>query len=169
MSEADTLQHLQGTLPLFSIWWLLLIGTLLIVIEVLAGLGSFVVLWFGLATIVVGVLGLFMDFHSGEFQLIAVAVFGTVLLLAFRRPFIRWMQSREAPPPEHYEAGGMGELQQHEGRWSVYYRGTWWRLLNPLPEMHAGMPVRVVRLEGAGAWVEPVETAAGEPAQQSPK
>ncbi|SIN73132.1 Membrane protein implicated in regulation of membrane protease activity [Sulfurivirga caldicuralii] len=167
MSEADTLQQLHGYVPLFSIWWMLLIGTALIVIEVLAGLGSFVVLWFGIATIVVGFLGLFMDFRSGEFQLIAVAIFGTVLLLAFRRPLMRWMASREAPPPERYEAGGIGELQQHDGRWSVYYRGTWWRLQNRLPAMDDGMQVRVVHLHESGAMIEPLDEAAGE--DQAPK
>jgi len=169
MSETEALQQLQGYLPLFSIWWMLLMGTALIVIEVLAGLGSFVVLWFGIATIVVGFLGLFMDFRSGEFQLITVAVFGMALLLAFRRPLLRWLQGREAPPPERYEAGGVGELQLHEGRWSVYYRGTWWRLQNQLPDMHDGMQVRVVHVDESGAMIAPLEESAEAPGQQTPK
>ncbi|WP_294945863.1 NfeD family protein [Sulfurivirga sp.] len=157
---------MNAWLPVLSVWLMLVIGLGLIVLEVLLA-GTFVILWFGVAFILVGLAGLWIAFPAGEYQLIAVAVLGTLLLWALRKRAQAWFAGSEPPPAETYEAGDIGELQQHEGQWMVYYRGTWWRLAEPVPDPEPGQRVRVTALEGNRARVERLDQPNDSTAQSS--
>ena len=143
---------MENLLPTFSVWLLMLIGVALIVLEVLL-VPFFVLLWFGIAAIVVGLVHAVWPFPGGEYQLITIGIVGVVLLLVFRKRFMAGRPTRK-DDMETFRPGGIGKLRQYEGEWMVFYNGTWWKVMNVQPDFKDGSPVRVVRIDHNLAEVE---------------
>ncbi len=145
-------------------WWLwVFVGLALLALEILTP-GGFVVLFFGAAAIVVGMLagtGLAMPLWL-EFLLFSVLSVGTLLL--FRGPLLARMHPQVPAAPvdslvgetatclDDAPAGGLGKVE---------LRGTTWTARNDSDTALArGARARVVRVDGLTLWIR-AETPTG--------
>lgn len=109
-------------------WWLLVaIGVLLITAEIF--IGAFVVLWFGIGAVLVGLLTLFVpELHAGLQILFAVQA-GVVLLYFFRDHCVA--KDNGEKESLYTFTGGPGVLRAgDDGHLSVSARGTYWAIAN---------------------------------------
>ncbi|GEM_PF-1588770 len=141
-------------LPAFANWQLLSLGVILITLEVTL-LNFFILLWFGIAAILVGIWGFFIPFEHGEYQLLATAVMGTGLLLLFRNRLLEVNQKTPEMTLETFKAGEAGRLMQQDGTWMIEYQGSWWQVANPTDNLKAGETVRVTKVENNRVWIQP--------------
>ncbi|SFR52726.1 NfeD family protein [Thiomicrospira sp. ALE5] len=141
-----------GLLDLIPSWALIALGFALIGVEMLLGL--FMLMWFGIGLIVVGLLSFVVDFEYGEIQLIFAFAIGSVLLFALRNKVIAKRNAKEEISVT-YQTGGIGKLSLHNDTWMVFYHGTHWQVANPPAEWQEGQRVRVTKIELNQAWIEP--------------
>lgn len=141
-----------GLLELIPGWLLIAIGFALIGIEMLIGL--FMLMWFGIGLIIVGMLSFVVDFEQGEFQLIFAFAIGAVLLFALRKQVIAKRNAQEDISVT-YQTGDIGKLALHNDTWMVFYHGTHWQIANPEGQWHEGQRVRVTKIAMNQAWIEP--------------
>lgn len=136
-------------------WWV--VGLILIGLEVLAP--GTVFLWFGISAILVGTLALFVDL-SWQASLVIFLVLSFASLIAGRYMMSR--MSSEAGDPGLNRRGSryIGRrfvletpLQQGAGKLSI--DDTVWRISGP--DLPAGTPVTVERIDGARLVVAPAE------------
>lgn len=114
---------MEDILPIIPAWIMLAVGFALLSLELITG--TFIMLFFGLAFIVVGASGFFMTWFSGEVQLLVAMLLGGLLTFGLRRFFMRGT-SQEDMPLETMQAGEAGQIVGHGGRLSVVYKGTTW-------------------------------------------
>lgn len=143
-----------GLLELIPSWILIAAGLILIGIEILFGL--FVLFWFGLGLVFVGLVGLFVDFEHGEYQLIFAFAIGMVLLFALRKKIIA-PHNAEADQLDTYQTGEIGQLSLHNDQWVVFYHGTHWVVANPQADFKANQRVRVDEIKSNQAWVSSLD------------
>lgn len=145
-------------LPAFANWQLLTLGVILITLEVTL-LNFFILLWFGIAAILVGIWGFFIPFEHGEYQLLATAVMGTGLLLLFRNRFLAINQKAPEMPLETFKAGETGKLMQQNDTWMIEYQGSCWQVANPTDYLKEGETVQVTKVENNRVWIQPPEAS----------
>ncbi|GAB6035341.1 NfeD family protein [Galenea microaerophila] len=151
------MENASAILPAFANWQILTLGVILITLEVTL-LNFFILLWFGIAALIIGAIGFFYPFTHGEYQLLAIAILGTLLLLAFRKKLLE-SQRREQLPLETFEAGETGTVVQHKDEfkdpiWMIEYHGSWWRIANPSDHLKVGQIVKVKKVENNQVWIE---------------
>ncbi|HNV02149.1 MAG TPA: NfeD family protein [Vicinamibacterales bacterium] len=141
-------------------WWLwAVVGLALAAGEILTP-GSFFVIFFGLAGLVVAVLAAFGLAEALWLQILLFSIFSVASLLLFRNPLLRWMARHARPTPEIDTLVGEiavasaslapGEVGQAQ------LRGSAWNARNGSQSpIAAGGRCRVTRVEGLVIWLEP--------------
>lgn len=147
MSTALPLMTLPGWAP----WIWLAIGVALIAAE--AVVPGFVLLWFGVAALLLGGLSFIVDLSLGM-QLLLYAPLALAILLALRRPVRRWMEDRTAsasPTLNQRTQSLIGEAGQLEtaltaGHGRLHLGDTVWSVTGP--DLPAGTWVVVTGATG---------------------
>jgi len=146
---------MENILPIIPAWVMLTIGMALLGIELL--IGSFVVMFFGIAFILVGGAGFFIEWSSGEIQLLFAILLGGVLTFALRGLLMKGMD-KEDMPLETMLVGDLGEIVSHGGELRVMYKGTTWTFKSlDDHEPIAGEEVTVESLKNNVAYVKKVD------------
>ena len=114
---------MENILSVIPAWIMLTIGFALLGIELL--IGSFIVLFFGIAFIVIGVSGFIFNWPSGELQLLVTILLGGVLSFALRGLLTKGTDRADLPL-ETMQGGDIGQIVAHGGALSVMYKGTTW-------------------------------------------
>lgn len=114
---------MENILPVIPAWVMLTLGVLLLGAELLSA--TFVMLFFGIAFILVGLVGFFVNWPSGEVQLLLAMVLGGVLTFALRGFFMPGMEKQELPL-ETMQVGDTGIIVENDGHLRVDYKGTTW-------------------------------------------
>lgn len=140
-----------GLLELIPNWVLIALGLTLIGIEIFFGL--FILFWFGIGLVVIGLLGFFVDFGYGEYQLIFATAIGSVLLYALRNKVIS-AKNAQTEDLSTYQPGETGTLSRHNEQWMIYYHGTHWRVANPQNDWQEGQTVTVSAIKNNQAWID---------------
>jgi membrane protein implicated in regulation of membrane protease activity len=138
-------------LELIPNWILISVGLLFIGIEI--AFGVFILFWFGLGLITVGLLGFFVNFEQGEFQLIFAFAIGIVLLFGFRK---RIISKRNAEPETlyTYQTGDTGIVKHYQDQWMIDYHGTHWRIANPTDQLESGKAYPVKEIRNNQVWLD---------------
>ncbi|VAW47684.1 hypothetical protein MNBD_GAMMA04-640 [hydrothermal vent metagenome] len=118
------MEHLLTVIPA---WLMITIGLFLLVLELLTG--AFVVLFFGIAFVIVGVSGFFIEWTAGGFQVLTAMVLGGILTFSLRRLFIKSMNQEELPL-ETMQVGELGRIVEQGGELRLQYKGTTWSFKN---------------------------------------
>jgi len=143
---------MENVLPIIPAWIMLTIGMALLGIELL--IGSFVVMFFGIAFILVGGTGFFFEWSSGEVQLLFAVLLGGVLTFALRGLLMNGMD-KEDMPLETMQAGDLGQIVNHGGELRVMYKGTTWTFKSvDSKDVKAGDEVRVESLKNNIAYIK---------------
>lgn len=138
----------------FSPILLIAIGIGLIALEAL--LLYFVILWFGLALLIVGLASYFIPFENGLWQLGIAAILAFILLFSLRsKVFKRFMRTKGKEPRDDFlNESGEGIIK--EGK--VYYKATYWKIKSDAT-FEENERVRILSTEGASATVEKLPPA----------
>lgn len=138
-------------------WWMIGIGLVLMGAELF--LTVFVLLFFGLGFILIGLFS--FGWHtSGEMQILSAMLIGALLTFALRKFFLKTLRP-ENLTLETLETGDTGELIKHQGQLRVQYKGTSWALKMPYDAaLKAGDIVIVVELKNNQALVKPIMSPA---------
>ena len=143
-------------------WWAwILSGLALLGLELL--LGSFYLLFLGLAAIIVGLLAMFGA--SGPFWLewLLFIVFSAGLVLLLRKPLLGKFNLRSDPRDidslvgvaavavDTIPPGGIGKVDMRGTVWTAHNQGA--------AALAPGQRCRVERIEGLSLWVRPEGTA----------
>ncbi|MBN2815051.1 MAG: nodulation efficiency protein D [Campylobacterales bacterium] len=136
-------------LETFSAMLLIAMGIGLIALEAL--LFSFVVFWFGVATILVGFSSYFIEYNDGLWQLATIALIALLLLFTLRSKALeRFMKSQDHEHNDNFfNTSGEGEVRNGK----VYFKGTYWKIESQ-QLFSEGERVRVTSTEGSTAQVE---------------
>jgi len=118
---------MENILPIIPAWIMLTIGVGLLGSELI--IGTFVILFFGLAAILVGGLGFFIDWNAGEYQILAVFILGGVLTFTLRPFFMKGMGDKDLPL-ETMQVGESGKIVDNGGEQRLFYKGTTWAFKN---------------------------------------
>jgi inner membrane protein len=141
----------------FMPWWLwLLFGLVLAVLELLSP-GGFYLIFFGVAAILIGLLGAIGFGGPLWTQWLAFVLFSIVLVLAFRRPMLKMMQleggevdalvGQIATALEPIAPGAVGRAELRGATWSA-------RNLHTAP-LAQGQRCRVERVDGLMLFLVP--------------
>jgi membrane protein implicated in regulation of membrane protease activity len=105
---------------------LLAVGFLLIALEVF--IASFYVIWFGIASIVLGALSFIIQFPNGLWQLGLISILSIALLLLLKNKTIeKFLGSNNNKEDENFlNRPGTGEYING----MVFYKGTYWKIGN---------------------------------------
>ena len=142
---------MENILPIIPAWIMLTIGVVLLGIELLSV--TFVILFFGMAFIVVGFSGFAINWQAGEYQVLAVAVLGGIMTYALRGYFMKGM-SKEDLPLETMQVGEPGTIVDHGGEQRLLYKGTTWAFKNTGEDtVDTGDEVMVIELKNNVALV----------------
>ena len=145
-------------LPLMTWWHWLALGLILVLLE-LAASGGFYVIFFGVAALTIGALHLFNLAGPIWLQLLLFSVISVGSLLLFRNPLLRMLRldspgedvdsmvGETAIPAEDIAPGAVGKAE---------LRGTVWSARNSGPTLLArGQRCRVVRVDRLMIFIEP--------------
>jgi inner membrane protein len=137
---------------LFTWWQWLVLGLVLILLEMAAS-GGFYVIFFGIAALAIGALHLFNLAGPVWVQLLLFSLLSIGSLILFRNPMIRWLKLDQGSPDVDTLAGEIAvpieDIAAGEvGR--VELRGTIWQARNttgsPIPRGRRSVVRRVDRL-----------------------
>ncbi|MDA3807709.1 MAG: hypothetical protein PF440_07335 [Thiomicrorhabdus sp.] len=143
---------MENILPIIPAWIMLTLGVLLLAAELLSA--TFVMLFFGIAFILVGLIGFFVNWPSGEVQLLIAMVLGGILTYALRGFFIQSMPKKDLPL-ETMQVGDTGMIVENDGHLRVDYKGTTWGLKKAADfEIKAGDEVLVEALKNNVAYIQ---------------
>ncbi|MDQ7068296.1 MAG: nodulation efficiency protein D [Sulfurimonas sp.] len=109
-------------LSLISPTILVAIGIGLIALEMISF--SFILFWFGLASIIVGGLSLFPIYSDGLWQLASIAIIAMGLLFVLRAKFTKiFLKSKDKEHNDNFlNEKGIGIIKNGK----VYYKATYW-------------------------------------------
>ena len=143
----------------FGPWTWLTLGVALLAIEVLIS-GTFVLWWFGISAIVVGLMSLVVDL-PWQLELVAFALLTLLLALAWWRLGGRAKDSINRSFLNRRTEAFIGrvftlETPITDGRGTVRIDDTVWRVSGP--DCPTGSRVRVTRVDGPLLMVETIET-----------
>jgi inner membrane protein len=141
------------------LWWHWLVLGLLLVVAEMAASGGFYIIFFGIGAIVVGLLASFDLAGPIWMQLLLFSAISVASLLIFRRRLLKWLQVDPQAPPVDMIVGEVGVaaedlLPGKVGR--VELRGAAWSGRNITNATLArGARCRVIRVDGLTVDVEP--------------
>lgn len=141
------------------LWWHWLVLGLLLVVAEMAASGGFYIIFFGIGAIVVGLLASFDLAGPIWMQLLLFSAISVGSLLLFRRRLLKWLQVDPQAPPVDMIVGEVGVaaedlLPGKVGR--VELRGAAWSGRNITNATLArGARCRVIRVDGLTVDVEP--------------
>ncbi len=143
---------MENILPIIPAWGMLTLGVLLLGAELLSV--TFVMLFFGIAFILVGLVGFFVSWPSGEVQLLLAMVLGGILTFALRG-FLMQGMAKEDLPLETMQVGETGLIVENDGHLRVDYKGTTWGFKkNAEFDVQDGDEVLVVELKNNVAFIQ---------------
>ncbi len=145
---------MEQMISVIPLWIMITIGVLLMAAEMLTM--SFVLALFGLAFILTGISGQFIEFSSGETQLITAFVIGLILTLLLRKTLQERIYHSKELEMETLITGDEGEvITTGDGEFRVAYKGTTWGIENLEElELENGMKVLVQGLENNKAKIQ---------------
>lgn len=148
---------MEQLLPVIPMWVMIAIGIALMAIEMLTM--TFVLVLFGLAFIITGLSSLFLNFSSGETQLIATFFAGLILTLLLRKPLQNKIYTGKQLELETLKTGEEGEIiATTDNDFRVAYKGTTWAIANPEDyELKAGKKVQVIQLKDNKAVISEIK------------
>jgi inner membrane protein len=141
------------------LWWHWLVFGLLLVVAELAAAGGFYVIFFGIGAIVVGLLAMFGVGGSVPMQLLLFSGVSVGSLLLFRSRLLKWVQVDPQAPAVDQLVGEVGTASEDlapgmVGR--VELRGTSWSARNAAKvQLPRGARFKVVGVDGLMLFVEP--------------
>jgi inner membrane protein len=141
------------------LWWHWLVLGLLLVLAELAASGGFYIIFFGIAAIIVGLLASAGLGGPVWAQLLLFSVISVASLMIFRTRLLKWFQVDPQAPAVDTLVGEVAVatedlLPGSVGR--VEYRGAAWSARNNANVAVArGTRCRVIRVEGLMLYVEP--------------
>ena len=142
---------MEYLLTVIPAWLMITIGLFLLAAELLTG--AFVILFFGIAFVVIGVSGFFIEWNAGEFQLLSAMVLGGILTFSLRRLFLKSMNQEELSL-ETMQVGELGRIVEHGGELRLQYKGTTWLFKNTgKGDVFAGDDVMVESLKNNVAYI----------------
>lgn len=135
----------------FNAWWLIGFGLLLVGLELL--LTTFVLLFFGLGFVLVGLITFQLPL-SGEAQILAAIVIGALLTFLLRPWFLKSMQAEEVIL-ETLQTGDFGRIITGPDGFRIDYKGTTWAIQNARQfELVEGEEVEVLQLKNNQAIIQ---------------
>ncbi len=139
-------------IPAIPAWYLVGIGLVIIAIEVFF-INLFVIFWFGLATILIGLLELFIKFERGESQLLLIALIGSITLFLYLK---RYKPQRKTNHNiDNYSTGETGVITETENGLKVQYKGTLWDIAQPTSSfLKSGDCVTITALKDNKATIQ---------------
>lgn len=145
---------MEQMISVIPLWIMITIGVLLMATEMLTM--TFVLALFGLAFVLTGVAGLFIDFSSGEIQLITAFVIGLILTILLRKTLQERIYHAKELEMETLTTGEEGEIiATGDGDFRVAYKGTTWAIENLEElELENGMRVLVQALKNNKATIQ---------------
>jgi membrane protein implicated in regulation of membrane protease activity len=130
----------------------LTLGLLLLGLELLTG--TFVMLFFGIAFVLVGGSGFLVEWTSGEMQILSAMLLGGILTFALRR-FLMQGMGTENLPLETMQVGETGMIVENDGHLRLDYKGTTWGFKqNGEFTVKAGDEVVVEKLKNNVAYIQ---------------
>jgi len=141
------------------LWWHWLVLGLLLVVAEMAAAGGFYIIFFGVGAIAVGLLASFDLAGPVWMQLLLFSAISVVSLLVFRRRLLKWLQVEPQSPAVDTIVGEVGVAAEdlapgRVGRMEL--RGTAWSARNTTNATLArGARCRVIRVDGLTVDVEP--------------
>lgn len=110
-------------LSVMDFYTLIAIGIALIAFEVF--IYSFILIWFAFGFIIVGVLTLFLNFSTLYWQLATVCIISLLLLLSFRKSFLkRFSKSEKEISDNFFNEKGFGIIKNRK----LLYKATYWEI-----------------------------------------
>jgi hypothetical protein len=141
------------------LWWHWLVLGLLLVVAELAAAGGFYIIFFGIAAIVVGLLASAGLAGGQSIQVLLFSVLSVGTLVLFRARLLQWFQQDPQAPAVDMLVGEVGVAVEDltpGGVGRVELRGAAWSARNG-----SGQPIgrggrcRVIRVDGLMLFVEP--------------
>jgi len=141
------------TLSAFDFYILFAIAIVLITLEMF--LYSFVVIWFGLGFIIVGVLSFFYPFERAIWQLAVVSIISLAFLFLFRKKLLaKFLKSQKEIKDNFFDEKGVGEIKNSK----VFYKGTYWEITSTIDEKEfvEGEKVLVLKVSNNHATIQKI-------------
>ncbi|WP_418185546.1 NfeD family protein [Aliarcobacter vitoriensis] len=141
------------TLSAFDFYILFAIAIALITLEIF--LYSFVVIWFGLGFIIVGVLSFFYPFESAIWQIALVSILSLIFLFLFRKKLLaRFSKSQREVKDNFFDESGFGEFKQGK----IFFKGTFWELEPNFDDktLKDGEKIKVLKVKNNFAFIEKI-------------
>jgi membrane protein implicated in regulation of membrane protease activity len=133
----------------FSAIVLLAIGIGLIAMEAI--FYSFILIWFGLASIIVALITHFIGFDDGLLQIAAIGIISIVLLFSLRSKVLRmFLKSKDQEVNDNFlNDSGDGIIK--DGK--VYFKATYWDIDSEVTSFQEGEKVKVLSTKKGKAKV----------------
>lgn len=134
----------------------ILIGTGIALIAIEALIFSFAIVWFGIASILIGCLSYFILFNDGIWQLAAISIIALLLLLVLRTSA---MTNFLKPKNEEYhdnffDEKGIGVIKNGK----VYYKATYWDIEYSIEnQINENEKVEVLSIKGSTAIIKKID------------
>jgi len=122
---------------------LIAIGIVLGALEVF--IYSFVLIWFALGFILVGIISLFYDFTNLYWQLATVALFSLLFLIFFRKSLLeKFLKPQSEISDNFFNKKGYGVIKNQK----LFYKATYWEIEESinLEEFSEGEKVKVLEI-----------------------
>ncbi len=143
---------MENLLAEIPAWLMITIGLLLLAAELMTG--AFVILFFGIGFVVIGISGFFIGWSAGEFQLLSAMLLGGILTFTLRPLFINSM-NKDDLPLETMQVGELGKIVKNDGELRLEYKGTTWVFENRgESDIAEGDEVMVERLKNNVAYIQ---------------
>jgi membrane protein implicated in regulation of membrane protease activity len=141
------------------LWWHWLVLGMLLVLAEMAAAGGFYIIFFGIAALVVGVLAGFGIAGPVWAQVLLFSVLSVASLLLFRTRLLQWFQVDPQAPAVDQLEGEVGKVLEElapGGVGKVELRGSAWSARNNTSAtLPRGTRCRVTRVDGLMLYVEP--------------
>ena len=145
---------MENIIEVIPAWIMLTIGVALLGFELL--IGTFVILFFGIAFVVIGVVGFFMTWPSGEIQILVAMLLSGLLVFLLRPIMVKGLQKDDLPL-ETMQTGDIGQVVSHGGELRMMYKGTTWAFkVEDQAEVAVGEDVLVEKLHNNVAVIRKV-------------
>lgn len=138
-------------LPVFSGWILVAIGLGLVTLEIVTM--TFVILYFGIASILTGILTLAGIFPAGEYQLLSISVLAFIAFLINKKKKDAFMNP-EKLEIDTFKTGDVGTVIISNDKYRVQYKGTTWPIEHLPANVQEGDKVTVLDIKDNKAEVE---------------
>ncbi len=132
-----------------------LIGAGIALIALEAVLFSFIVFWFGIASVIVGIVSYVITFSDGIHQVTAVSVLAVVMLIGLRSKALeRFMKAKGKEHNDDYlNIEGQGVVRDSK----VYYKATYWNI-DSAESFEEGEKVNVLSVKNSTAVISKIKT-----------